>query len=327
MERSRVAIVQWMGSSASLRRAREESEFVRFLYTRVALGRDIWGLDFWSSRTSWARDLQWVIGKTQMVNQPPQTETTVNRSHRRIPRNSKVGEMELSIPATSQIQTLDDGVVLPCQTTWEMGWGNKMEMAYVSSVFWFGRHHPNETDTNVHRNSIHRNSFSQVPIDTTDPTYTLLTSASMMGDLTSSSYTKPSIPPPPPLKHKLPAYLKPLPPRMTSVDIDYLFAKGALSLPETSVRNALMKAYIEYVHPYMPLVEMHELLAIIDDATGQSGKVSLLLFQSIMFAGTAFVDMEFLRNAGYTNRKAARKAFFQKARVSSWVLSSVLLQI
>ena len=104
---------------------------------------------------------------------------------------------------------------------------------------------------------------------------------------------------------------------MTSVDIDYLFAKGALSLPETSVRNALMKAYIEYVHPYMPLVEMHELLAIIDDATGQSGKVSLLLFQSIMFAGTAFVDMEFLRNAGYTNRKAARKAFFQKARVSS----------
>lgn len=56
-----------------------------------------------------------------MVNQPPQTEATVNRSHRRIPRNSKAGEMELSIPATSQIQTLDDGVVLPCQTTWEMG--------------------------------------------------------------------------------------------------------------------------------------------------------------------------------------------------------------
>jgi hypothetical protein len=34
-----------------------------------------------------------------------------------------------------------------------------------------------------------------------------------------------------------------------------------------------------------------------------------------MFAGTAFVDMDYLRKAGYTNRKAARKAFFQKARV------------
>lgn len=65
----------------------------------------------------------------------------------------------------------------------------------------------------------------------------------------------------------------------------------------------------------MPLVEIHELLQIIDDGTGEPEKISLLLFQAIMFVGTAFVDMDFLRAAGYTNRKAARKAFFQKARV------------
>lgn len=102
---------------------------------------------------------------------------------------------------------------------------------------------------------------------------------------------------------------------MTSVDIDYLFAKGALSLPEDSVRNALLQSYLEYVHPYMPLIEVHELLQIINDGTGETGRISLLLFQAIMFAGTAFVDMEHLRAAGYSNRKAARKAFFQKARV------------
>ena len=68
----------------------------------------------------------------------------------------------------------------------------------------------------------------------------------------------------------------------------------------------------------MPLIEVHEVLRIIDDGTGASGKISLLLFQAIMFAGTAFVDMEFLRVAGYTSRKAARKAFFQKARVSTF---------
>lgn len=118
------------------------------------------------------------------------------------------------------------------------------------------------------------------------------------------------------LKHKLPDYLKPLPQRMTSVDIDYLFAKGALSLPEIPVRNALLRSYLEYVHPYMPLIEVHELLQIIDDGTGQSGRISLLLFQAIMFAGTAFVDMDELRAAGYSSRKSARKAFFQKARVS-----------
>jgi hypothetical protein len=123
------------------------------------------------------------------------------------------------------------------------------------------------------------------------------------------------MPPAPMLKHKLPEYLKPLPQRMTSVDIDYLFAKGALSLPDVAVRNALLRSYLEYVHPYMPLVEVHELLRIINDGTGASGRISLLLFQAIMFAGTAFVDIEYLRSAGYPNRKTARKAFFQKARV------------
>lgn len=123
-------------------------------------------------------------------------------------------------------------------------------------------------------------------------------------------------PAPPTFKHKLPGYLKPLPQRMTSVDIDYLFAKGALSLPEDRVRNALLTSYIEYVHPYMPLLEVHDLLRTINDGTGANGKLSLLLFQAIMFGGTAFVDMEYLRAAGYSNRKAARKAFFQKARVS-----------
>lgn len=174
----------------------------------------------------------------------------------------------------------------------------------------------NFEDPNHNRSdSLRRQSFIQQPQFDHDPAYALLTSAGISGDLTATNRLSSPIPSAPLLKHQLPLYLKPLPPRMTSVDIDYLFAKGALSLPETSVRNALLRAYIEYVHPYMPLVELHELLGMINDASGKSGKVSLLLFQAIMFAGTAFVDMEFLRKAGYTNRKAARKAFFQKARV------------
>ena len=162
--------------------------------------------------------------------------------------------------------------------------------------------------------ALRRQSFMQSPFDS-DPTYALLTSASIHGDRKATRVESPH-PPPPPLKHILPSYLKPLPQRMTSVDIDYLFAKGALSLPEPSVRNALLRSYIEYVHPYMPLVEIHELLQTINDGTGETGRISLLLFQAIMFAGTAFVDLEFLKAAGYSNRKAARKAYFQKARVS-----------
>jgi hypothetical protein len=174
----------------------------------------------------------------------------------------------------------------------------------------------NVTNQINNREVLRKQSYIPPGFDT-DPTYSLLTSASIHGDRTATRLASPMpMPPAPMLKHRLPEYLKPLPQRMTSVDIDYLFAKGALSLPEDPVRNALLQSYLEYVHPYMPLLEVYNLLQIINDGTGATGRISLLLFQAIMFAGTAFVDMEYLRAAGYSNRKAARKAFFQKARVS-----------
>ncbi|RFU34666.1 hypothetical protein B7463_g1596, partial [Scytalidium lignicola] len=143
----------------------------------------------------------------------------------------------------------------------------------------------------------------------------LLGVASVHGDLTRTRLTSPDSTDPRTTKHKLPAFLKTLPQRMSPVDIDYLHAKGSLSLPEPDIRNALLRSYVEYVHPYMPLLELHEFLRIINEGTGESGKISLLLFHAVLFAGTAFVDMDYLKRAGFSNRKAARKAFFQKARV------------
>lgn len=145
-----------------------------------------------------------------------------------------------------------------------------------------------------------------------DPTYALLKSGPIDCDWTVAHLVpSPTLFP----KHILPSYVKPLPYRMTSADIDYLFAKGVLSLPDIPVRNALFKSYFEFVHPFMPLIEVHELMEIMEDGTGAPGKISLLLFHAIMFAGTAFVDMEYLTRARFSNRKVARKAFYQKARV------------
>jgi len=65
----------------------------------------------------------------------------------------------------------------------------------------------------------------------------------------------------------------------------------------------------------MPLLDVHELIHTVDTNDSTSA-VSLLLFQAIMFAGVASVDMAYLQTAGYTNRRAARREFFQKTRVS-----------
>lgn len=113
----------------------------------------------------------------------------------------------------------------------------------------------------------------------------------------------------------LPHYFKPLPSRITPDDIEYLDKKGALSIPGTILRNELLRAYIEYVHGYMPLLDLREFLGALGRQDGSIKPISLLLFQAVMFAGTAFIDLKHLRHAGYATRKEARKAFFLKARV------------
>ncbi|KAI8204175.1 Cutinase transcription factor 1 beta [Colletotrichum sp. SAR 10_76] len=119
----------------------------------------------------------------------------------------------------------------------------------------------------------------------------------------------------PDLHAQLPAFVKPLPAKIAQEDVTYLHAKGALTLPALPLQNALLQAYVEYVHPYMPLLELYDFLATINAHDGLNGQISLFLYQAVMFAATAFVDMKVLREAGYPTRKAARKAFFQKTRL------------
>ncbi|KAB5515329.1 cutinase transcription factor 1 beta [Coniochaeta sp. 2T2.1] len=136
--------------------------------------------------------------------------------------------------------------------------------------------------------------------------------ASPFGDLSSSQ--SPSSLKEPNLYGQLPAFFKPLPTKFAVEEIRYLQSKGALSIPSAPLQNALLQAYVEYVHPYMPL-ELFPFLNAVNAGDGRAGKVSLLMYQAIMFAATAFVDIEALLEAGYATRKAARKAFFQKTRL------------
>jgi hypothetical protein len=114
----------------------------------------------------------------------------------------------------------------------------------------------------------------------------------------------------------IPYFIKPLPPRIGPDEIAYLEKKGALTVPSVGLRNEMLKAYIEFVHPYMPLIDLYDFIMIVESGNGSLGRISLILFQAVMFAGSAFVDMQHLHNAGYMTRKEARKDFFQKTRVT-----------
>ncbi|RYP73253.1 hypothetical protein DL771_003682 [Monosporascus sp. 5C6A] len=113
----------------------------------------------------------------------------------------------------------------------------------------------------------------------------------------------------------LPAFIRPLPAKIATEDVAYLNTKGALTLPTIPLQNALLRCFVEYVHPYMPLIDLNEFLTAVNARDGLCGQVSLFLYQAIMFSATAFVDSKFLKDAGYSSRKAARKASFYKARL------------
>ncbi len=113
---------------------------------------------------------------------------------------------------------------------------------------------------------------------------------------------------------KMPSYIRPDSREFDPEDIHYLRRRGALSIPDPILRDQLLLAFILYVHPALPVVDLQD---VIDAIEGRPGcDVSLILFQAIMFSGTAFVDLQLLLDAGFESRLSARAYFYRKVKVS-----------
>ncbi|KIV93029.1 hypothetical protein PV10_04274 [Exophiala mesophila] len=114
----------------------------------------------------------------------------------------------------------------------------------------------------------------------------------------------------------LPAFIKPLPNHLEPCDIAYLTSKGALKLPSAKFQEEIVKCYVFYVHPFLPVVDLVQLLgALYRPSTFQRGKISILLYQAIMFAGVSFIDPANVKDLGFAAKRDARKAYHDKTRI------------
>lgn len=113
----------------------------------------------------------------------------------------------------------------------------------------------------------------------------------------------------------LPANVSPLPLSWTEEDVQYISAKQVLTIPEPELRNALLRSYIDWVHPLCPVLDLEEFLTAIARLDGSRGKISLLVLHTVLLTGATFVDEQYLVAAGYRSRLAARKSFFLRAKV------------
>lgn len=96
-------------------------------------------------------------------------------------------------------------------------------------------------------------------------------------------------------------------------------------LSSQALRLSLWDAFVEYVHPYVPVMEI--------DSCGEQTidifslvmerKLSSLIYLSIMYAGIPHLDAEGLRLSGFDSYVALGKAMRNDYKVSSTPLPSV----
>lgn len=112
---------------------------------------------------------------------------------------------------------------------------------------------------------------------------------------------------------ELPNYITPLPQNVDRHTIQLLQQKGALIIPTDDLVNELLRAFICYVYPSLPVVDLVSCLATISTRNGNT--ISLLLFQAIMLAGAPFADLQVLQRAGFQTHENAEGALFQRVKL------------
>lgn len=107
-------------------------------------------------------------------------------------------------------------------------------------------------------------------------------------------------------------------------DLSYLHDHDAVTLPDTALQIELLKAYCDFVHSQMPLLDL-DLLASITSygkvipnntrTTLDAKPINLLLYQAVLHAGLAYVSTSALTTAGYSTRAAAQRIFSERVRL------------
>ncbi|KAK3620759.1 hypothetical protein LTR56_020748 [Elasticomyces elasticus] len=112
-----------------------------------------------------------------------------------------------------------------------------------------------------------------------------------------------------------PNFLRLMSPSTSAEDIGFLEHKGALSVPPVSLRNDLLRKYVQYVHPFLPMIDIEETLQQIHN-NGPPDQVGLLLFQAMMFAAAAYVDLQLVNEAGYSDKKSHEEGILPKSQTT-----------
>ncbi|KAL4964936.1 Zn(II)2Cys6 transcription factor [Aspergillus stella-maris] len=96
-------------------------------------------------------------------------------------------------------------------------------------------------------------------------------------------------------------------------DIAFLASKGCLSIPEKSVLDEFVRQYFLQVHPSSPVIDEAEFWRVYRNP-GTGKKISLFVFQAILFAGSPYISTETIRKCGWTDKRNARNTLYKRVK-------------
>ncbi|KAL2828848.1 fungal-specific transcription factor domain-containing protein [Aspergillus pseudoustus] len=101
---------------------------------------------------------------------------------------------------------------------------------------------------------------------------------------------------------------------LSPADVRYLDSKGCFRVPATPYLEDYLHEYFLHVHPCMPVVDEAEFWSSYEkEGRSDDTKVSLLLFQAMLFAASAFVPSSSIRASGFLDSHEARETLHRRA--------------
>ncbi|KAF4987494.1 hypothetical protein FDECE_15414 [Fusarium decemcellulare] len=95
----------------------------------------------------------------------------------------------------------------------------------------------------------------------------------------------------------------------------FLQSQGVFELPNVTIQCALIASFVEYIYPRMPLIDLENFLSCVGSPDGSRGKVSLVLYYAVLFAGSTHVELEDIHIYGYSDRKLLRRELYRRVEL------------
>jgi hypothetical protein len=111
----------------------------------------------------------------------------------------------------------------------------------------------------------------------------------------------------------LPAYITPLPITFDLDDLQVLVQRNALAFPPTDIANDMIRSFMCYVYPLLPILRLDDFLAAMDGVPGKT--ISPLLFQAVLLAGAVFTDFSHSQHPSFQQSKDVQRLLFGRVKL------------